>query len=276
MMWKFNIIICKIFGSMMFPFQNLNPWIGMIIVSLITGLLMLLIFRYTSNQEGIRKTKNKIKAHLLEMRLFQDSMSTSLRAQGSILLANFKYMSYSLKPLLIMIIPVLLILIQMNFWFGYKVLEPGEDVLLKIKLQEEYSPLETDIKIESPAALNFETPPVRIEEENEIDWRFSVEEAGFHTLQIMIDGISITKTISAGQKLLDHVSPKRVQKNFFQELMYPTEAPLNESLPIQSIEITYAFKSMTAFGFNIHWIIAFFVLSIIFGLSFKGVFGIEI
>jgi hypothetical protein len=185
-------------------------------------------------------------------------------------------MSYSLKPLLIMIVPVLLILIQMNFWFGYKVLEPGEDALLIIKLKEDYNPLEIDIEIESPPALNFTTPPVRIEEENEIDWRFSVEDSGLHTLQIMIGEESITKTISAGQKLLNYISPKRIQKDFFQELLYPTEAPLKESSPIQSIEITYAFKNMAVFGFHIHWIIAFFVLSIIFGFSFKGIFGVEI
>lgn len=276
MMWKFNLIVGKIFGSILFLFQNLDPWIGMIIVSLITGLLMLLIFRYTSNQAGIRKTKNKIKAHLLEMRLFQDSMRVSLRAQGSILLANIKYMSYSLKPLLIMIVPVVLILIQMNFWFGYEVLELGEDTLLKIKLKEELNPLETDIRIEPSPALLFAIPPVRIEEENEIDWRFSVQEAGLHTLQVVIDGKSITKAVSAGQKHLNYVSPIRVQKNFLQELLYPTEAPLEKSLPIQSIEITHSLKSMTVFGFNLHWIIAFFVLSIIFGFSFKGVFGVEI
>ena len=156
-MWTFNSIVAKIFEVLFLPFRSLSPWWGMLVVSLLTGLGMLLIFKYTSNQAGIRRTKDRIKAHLLEMRLYQDSLRNSFKAQGGILKANLKYMSHSLKPLLVMFVPVILILIQLNFWFAYRPLKPGEPVLLKLKLKESFSPMETEIELQ-PALTDIKVP----------------------------------------------------------------------------------------------------------------------
>ena len=57
----------------------------MMAVSLLTALLMLFVFQLTSNQAGIRRAKDRIKAHLLELRLFKDNMRVTLWAQGGIL-----------------------------------------------------------------------------------------------------------------------------------------------------------------------------------------------
>jgi uncharacterized membrane protein (DUF106 family) len=76
-MWIFNSFVNTVFELILTPFRNMSPWYGMTVVSFLTGFLMLFIFRFTSNQEGIRRTKNRIKAHLLELRLFKDSMSQS-------------------------------------------------------------------------------------------------------------------------------------------------------------------------------------------------------
>ncbi|NOR14687.1 MAG: hypothetical protein GQ544_03180, partial [Candidatus Aminicenantes bacterium] len=163
-MWTFNSLFGKLFALLLLPFRSLNPWVGMAVVSFLTGLLMLIIFKYTSNQKAIKRTKDRIKAHLLEMRLYKDSLAITLKAPGSILRANLRYMSYSLKPLLIMIVPVILILIQLNFWFNYSALEPGESVLLKVKLKQEYNPMEIDLRLQPSAAFVEEVPPLRIEE----------------------------------------------------------------------------------------------------------------
>jgi len=275
-MWIFNSVLGKIFEFIFFPFRNLSPWIGMILISLLTGLLMLLIFRYTSNQEGIRKVKNKIKAHLLELRLFKDSLALSLKAQGNILRYNLKYIGFSGKPLLVMIIPLILILIQLNFWFGYQSLNTGEETILKIKLKEDQNILDLDLSVESSTALSIETPPLRIEEEEEINWRLRAREGGLHILSFRINGQDFTKEVAVAQKPLTRISPLKVQQNFFDQLFNPNEAPLSGDLPVKSIEIMYPAQNMNLFGWHIHWIIVYFAISIIFGFAFKGVFKVEI
>lgn len=275
-MWIFNSIFGKIFEFIFIPFRNLSPWIGMILISLLTGLLMLLIFRYTSNQEGIKRVKNKIKAHLLEIRLFKDSLALSLKAQGNILRSNIRYIGYSGKPMLVMIIPLILILIQLNFWFAYQSLRPGEVTILKVKLQEGQNILDLDLKVEFPPSLAIETPPLRIEEQQEINWRLRAREKGLHSLTFEINGQSFTKKIAVAQKPLTRISPLKVQRNFIDELFNPVEAPLSKDIPVKSIEIKYPAKNMNLFGWHIHWIIVYFALSIIFGFALKGVFKVEI
>jgi uncharacterized membrane protein (DUF106 family) len=275
-MWTFNQIFGKIFDLLFVPLRSMSPWVGMAIVSFLTGLLMLVIFRYTSNQAGIKKVKNRIKAHLLELRLYKDNFGLSMKAQGNILLANLRYITHSFKPLLVMIVPVLLILIQMNFWFGYESLKPGEQTLLKVKLKEGYNPLQTDLALEADPGLTIETPPLRIEEYGEINWRISSQKSGNSQINVVVAGKKIAKTITTDAKSLSKLSPIKLRKNFLDELLYPVEAPISDDVPIESIEIRYPAKRLSFFGINIHWLIAYFVLSIIFGFSFKGIFKVEI
>ena len=275
-MWVFNSIFGKIFEIIFFPFRNMSPWIGMILISFLTALLMLFVFRFTSNQEGIKNVKNKIKAHLLEFRLFKDSLSISLKAQGKILRYNLKYIGYTAKPLLVMIIPLILILIQLNLWFGYHSLSPGQKAILKAELEMNQSLLDAEFKIETPSGLVVETPPLRIEDKGEVNWRLQAEEAGIHELVFTVNGQRIVKQVAVAQRSLSKISPLKIRRNFMRELFNPGEAPLPGNSPVKSLEIKYPSQSMNLFGWRIHWIIVYFVLSIIFGLTFKGIFKVEI
>ncbi|MBD3415468.1 MAG: hypothetical protein GF421_13705 [Candidatus Aminicenantes bacterium] len=271
-----NSVLSKFFEIIFLPFQNISPWFGMIFISLLTGLIMLFIFKLTSDQEGIKKTKNKIKAHLLELRLYKDDLRTSFKAQGHILLSNFKYMKYSLKPLLIMIIPVILILIHSNFWFAYDSLGIEETALLKVKLSDDFVPTELDTEITANDSIQIETAPLRINEQNEIDWRFSAQKAGVHEIKIKIGEQLITKSVSVSQNPLSQISPFKKRKNIMDQLLYPLEKPLEKNSFVKSVEITYPSSGFHVLGINFHWIVVFFILSIVFGFSFKGFFGVEI
>lgn len=275
-MWVFNSIFGRLFGALLQPFRSLSPWWGMLVISLVTGLLMLLIFKYTSNQSAIRRTKDRIKAHLLEMRLYKDSLRVSFKAQAGILKANLRYMSHSLKPLLVMIVPVLLILIQLNFWFGYESPEPDEALVLKLKLKESTDPTELDIRLSPLPGLNIETPPLRIEEDAEVDWRISFAQAGEYALDIQVGSEHVSKHIAVGQRLLSRLSPRRVDTGFWAQLFYPVEPPLDKGSAVEGVDILYASGGLPFFGRRMHWLIAFFVLSVVFGFSLKGLFGVEI
>jgi uncharacterized membrane protein (DUF106 family) len=275
-MWIFNSVFGKIFDVLFYPFRSLSPWIGMVLVSFLTGLLMLFVFKWTSNQKGIRQVKNKIKAHLLELRLYKDSLALQLKAQGNILRCNLKYIGYSAKPMVVMILPLVLIIIQLNFWFGYQSLTPNQSVLLKVKLKENQNPMTLLLEIKPSPEIMIETPPLRIEEFREINWRFSAKEQGIHQLSLVLNGETVTKKVSVAQKPLSKISPVKTGKNFIPQVLYPAEPPLKARVPVKSIEIQYPTQNMNLFGWHIHWLIVYFVLSIIFGFIFKGVFKVEI
>ncbi len=275
-MWTFNSLLGKAFAILVLPFRSLHPWWAMLLVSLLTGLLMLIIFKYTSNQAGIRRTKDRIKAHILEMRLYQNSLAASFSAQGGILKANLRYMSHSIKPLAVMIVPVLLILIQLNFWFGYASLETNQPTVLKVKLKDNINPMELDAKLMPISGLNIETQALRIEEENEIDWRISFDERGTYSLEIELGPERVVKSVAVAQPALNRLSPRRVERRFWDQLFYPTEPPLDAASAVKRIEVSYASAGLPLLGWRMHWLIAFFILSVLFGFALKGLFGVEI
>jgi len=55
-----------------------------LVISIVVGLLMVVLFRYTSNQKAIRIAKDQLKAHLLAVRLYQDQLPVVLASYGRI------------------------------------------------------------------------------------------------------------------------------------------------------------------------------------------------
>lgn len=275
-MWIFQSLFGKIFDVLFFPFRSFSPWVGMVFISFLTGLFMLFVFRFTSNQEGIRKVKNRIIAHLLELLLFKDSFAIFLKAQGNILRHNLKYVGYSARPMLVMIIPLILIITHLDLWFGYQSLSRGERAILKVKLKEGYNPLEISFSVLPSSELTIETPALRIEEESEINWRFRAEGKGIQDIVLEVNGKEIHKRLSVGEKPLSRISPTKVRKNFLAQVLNPGESPIPSDCPVEAIKVSYPTKNMNLFGWHIYWIIVYVVLSIIFGFAFKGILKVEI
>jgi uncharacterized membrane protein (DUF106 family) len=275
-MWFINSVIGKIFDAVVWPFRGLGSWPAMIVVSFLTGLLMLFIFRATSNQDGIRAAKNKIKAHLLEMRLYKDSLAQQMKSQGGVLAANLRYFGFALKPMLVMIVPVMLILIQLNLWFGSRSLQVGEAALIKVKIAEGDDPLKTDVRLEAPPGISIETPPLRIEEEREVDWRVRARTEGIHDLLIHSGGGTFIKALVVDQKRLTKIAALKPGAGLLDQIFNPGEKPLPKGASLASVEVAYPAERMRLGGLRMHWLIAYFILSIVFGFAFKGVFKVEI
>ncbi len=271
-----NSVMGKVFDLLLLPFRSFNPWAGMAFVSLLTGLLMLFIYRLTSNQSGIRRVKDKIKAHLLELRLFKDNMRVTMRAQGQILRANLRYLALNMKPLLLMIVPLILILAQLNLWFGSEPLAVGRSAILKVRLQPDVNVLATEFALESPPEIAVETSPLRIEESREVDWRLKPAAAGTFDLTIRAGDKSYLKSVVVDGKGLKKVSPLKVKRGLLDEVLYPGEKILPGESRIKAIEVVHPAKKLSLFGLKLHWLIAYLALSIVFGFAMKKPFRVEI
>jgi len=257
------------------PFQAMGPWPGMIAISLVTGVLMLLIFKKTSNQAAIKRAKNQIKARLLEIRLFKNDTGGQFRSQGAMLAANARYMAHALRPMLVMIIPVMLILAQLNLRYGASSLDKGEQALVKMKLAKGTSAEATPISLQAPAGITVETPPLRIEEEGEVDWRIRADSPGLRRLIFDVAGTAVDKSVSVGQAAPAKVATLRSRK-FFDLFLTPGEKPMPKNVPVTSIEVIHPSYSLPLFGGGVNWLVAFFILSLVFGFALKGVFKVEI
>jgi len=272
-MWHFNSALSSLFDLLLAPFQSLHPFWPILICSLITAILFLLIFRYTSNQKVIKETKNRIRAHLLEIRIYKDNFGVLFTAQKRILLNSLKYLKYALKPMLFMIVPVAIILIQLEGWFGYKPLKTGESAIITLKLTEDTNNNLKHIDIKSDKGISVETPPLRLPKEMEINWRVRANEAGEHNLIFDISGDKSRKSVIVSNGELRRVS-RVATSSLWGSFLNPGEEPLQNSL-VKQIEVDYPSRPILIFGWEFHWLLVFFVLTMIFGFALKGLFRVD-
>ena len=271
-----NLVVGLAVDLVLLPFRGLSPWFGLIVVSFLTALLMLEVYKLTSNQAAIRRAKDRIKAHLLEMRLYKDNMRVTLGAQAGILKANLAYMAANLKPLAVMIVPLVLILARLSLWFDRAPLRPGEETLVKVGRAASADPLSLDLRLELPPAVEANAPAVRIPDEHEIVWRIRALAEGRGRILLRAGDRTIEKTVTVGGGPLTSVSALASRGSFARRVLYPGEPPLPGGTPVRTVEVLYPAKRLAAFGVGVHWLVAYLVLSIAFGFALKGVFKVEI
>lgn len=270
----FNQVCTACFGILVWPFQAVAPIWPMVFISFVAGIVMLWIFGKVSNQDAIKDIRDTIRGNLIGVKLFQNDIGVLLGLQGTILKDTLKYMKHSLVPMLVMIVPVMLIMIQLNLYFSVRPLAPGETTVFKVRVRDAAA-LEEGVTLEAPEGISIETPAVRIPSEREVAWRIRADVPGRYVMKVRFGDEVIDKELVVGTGWTS-VSPLRTGAGIIDNLLYPGEKPLSPSQTIESISVNYPELDILVFGFAINWIVLFFVLSIVFGFAFKGFFGVEI
>ena len=262
-------------GAMLFPFQSLPPIVGLSVVSLAAAIGMLMVFRATSNQEAIAAVKRKIQAGIFEIRLFNDDLRAMFRAQVDILRHNLTYIRLSLAPMVWMIVPLVLVIAQLQFYYGYDGLGPDQSAVVKVVLKEGASTAVPALALEAPAGVRVETPMVWIPSLREAAWRVAADQAGDYQLSVTLGGRAVTKQFRVSDRV-GWRTPERLESGVVNQLLYPAEAPIDSDVPIKAIYVSYPERAVNLLGWETHWMIAFFLLSVVFAFALKKRFGVVI
>jgi uncharacterized membrane protein (DUF106 family) len=267
-----NAALRPVFDLALAPFSGLPPIVSLAIVSLVTAVFMLVVFKRTSNQAALAEVKRRIHAGLFEIRLFNDDLRAILRAQSEILRTNVTYLKLSLVPMVWILPPLVLLIAQLQFHYGYQGLSPSEATLLTVDLKPEaVSPgVRPRARLALPAGIGAETDDVWIPAESQLAWRLAPERDGDFEIGVSIDGSPpVSKTVRVTDRTV-RLSPVRVDGSFLSQLIYPAEPPLPTDSPVQAIHIDYPGREVWFFGFELQWMIPFFVLSIAFAFALRG------
>ncbi len=241
-------------------------------ISIVIGLLMVVVFGYTSDQKAIHTAKDHLKAHLLALRLFQDQISVVLRAYGRILLATGRYLRLAFKPLLIVIVPLTLLIVQIDRYLGVTPIETGRAFLVKARVAE--SAL-NDVTIQLPDGLKATAPAVHSPSEHEVTWRLVASKTGDYTVNLQAVSETFAKSVMVGSGL-PRLSAIRLRDLWWERVFVSGEPAIPANSVVESIEVQYPAREIAFAGLQWNWIWLFFVLSLLAGFAFKSILGIEI
>jgi len=242
-------------------------------ISLVIGLVMVVVFRYTSDQKAIHVAKDRLKAHLLALRLFQDQIPVVLKSYGRIVLATGRYLRLAFRPLLFVIVPLTFLIVQLDRYLGSMPVEAGRPFLLTVRMDNPSVLNEASVQL--PDGLATTAPAVHVPSENEIAWRVVAEKPGEYSVNVQASHQTFSKRLVVGTGL-PRLSPVRLRGKFWERIFVSGEPALPQNNPIESIDVQYPVRNVAFAGFEWNWIWLFFVLSLAAGFLFKSILGIEI
>lgn len=241
-------------------------------LSIVVGFLMVLLFRYTSNQTEIRRAKDQLKAHLLAVRLFQDQLGVVLRSYGRILRGTGRYIRLAFTPLLMVIVPMVFLMTYVDHYLGYMPLRPGQPFLVQVQSRPGAV---AGISLQVPPEMTITAPPVHLPDQNQVVWRVVANQNGAYRINIADGGGTVSKQVAVAQNLRK-LSPLRLRNHFWTRLFVSSEPAIPAASSIDSIEVQYPERNIALVGFELNWIVLFFIFSLAAGWIFKTVLRIEI
>jgi hypothetical protein len=215
------------------PVGSTPGWLSATVIAVVTGVLLLVVFKYTSDQRAIKRVRDDIKANLLALKLFKDSPAVAFAAQGRLLLGAGKLFLLALPPMAVMLVPVALILGQLSLWYQKRPLEVGEEAIVTLQLNGTES---RPVSLQPSDSLKVLVGPVRVHSKGEVCWHIKAREAGYHRLTFTIGDQRIDKEFAVGDGFL-RVSARRPDWKLEDALMHPWEKPFAPGSPVKSVEI---------------------------------------
>ena len=280
-MTALNDLLRPIFDWLQYPMRGLPPFLGVLLWSIPVGVFALWVFGRTSNQDRIAAVKRNIHGSLFEIRLFNDDLRAIMRAQWEILGHVLRYQVLALKPMIFILPPLVLVMVQLHMFYGFQGLQPGESTLLTVELTPGAAPNDRrpDVSLELPEGLRAETEAVWIPSLGQLNWRLGVEDWGDYRLAVVIDGKSYEKRIRATDRV-ERLAPERPPRTFIDQLEWPSEPPLAPDDAVRFITVSYPEGEIGLLGWRSQWryawMVVFFVLTMIIAIVLRKPMGVEL
>ncbi len=275
----FNSFMNVLFDAVTWPFQWFHPVVGLTVISAVAGVVLLLMFKYTSPQAAIKRVKSRLWTSIHEIRIYKDELGVLTRAIGRLFRDNLVYFLCCSVALVPMVVAVLPILFQLDSRYGFAPLKKDDVVVMNVVLADGFDPVKNEVTIEFPdGGLSIDAGPVRVAAERELVYRVRVEEPGTHEMAVVVDGERYTKRIDAEEDGNVRISPARYSEaRLTDALMFPAEPPFDGDGPVEAVAVNHARAAMIGIDGDYYpWLIIFCVVGLVFGYLMKDVFKVNL
>ncbi|MBM3307323.1 MAG: hypothetical protein FJY74_03270 [Candidatus Eisenbacteria bacterium] len=269
--------LTKAFDIFLRPYELFPPIVGLLVVSALTGVVMLLIFGRASDQARIARAKDRLKAHIMEMWIFRSDPRAMFLAIGGVARHNLVYLRHSLRPIVFLLVPVLLIMVQLGIRYAHGPVPVGATTRVTAYLREGAAPTTTPMTLSGPLGVRVLSRPLRVDSERRVVWNVLAETPGEHRLTLETPGGRLTRSLAVGPlQRVGKVRAVAAREGTWDAFLYPSATPIPRDSVVERIVVEYPPRDLRVLGLNVHWLVVFFAVSVAVGYALKGVFGIEV
>jgi hypothetical protein len=197
-----------------------------------------------------------------------------MASQRRILRANMGYMKMALIPALVMIVPVILIMVQLNLRYAQTGFRPGDTAMVKVRVEEGVDVIRDRLSLTSGSGLKKASPPVRVPSLDETDWKILLTDNGVHDLTLETATGKVTLPVYATDRLVPIYGTFK-KASFWETVFNPGAPRIPDDVPIKSVEIMYPQMSFDWGFIELSWLWSFLIISMGFGVILKFTLGVE-
>lgn len=251
------------------------PVLTMILVSLVTAVWALLLFKAVTPQDKMNRVRDRLFGHIYEMGLYQDHLRVVGRIQWDLARANLRYLSLTLPYLVVLTVPMVLTLAQLDSRFSHRPLVPGEETVFSLTLSAEAAADLNSLRLTVPAGIEVSAGPVRDRATGSVAWRLAINEPGEYELVVLQgDQELMRRIVPVGEQLVSVGETSR--QSWLHTVLYPGAPALPADSIIAAMTLKLPLRSISYFGLDMDWLVAFMVFSLLVGLGIKDVLRVSI
>ena len=267
-------IITTILDLLVAPFGAERHTLGLVWLSLLSGAGMALVFKATINTRSILAAKARFRSYIYEMRIYQDSIRAVFIAFIHSLWSNVIYVRSILPPVLVLVIPTILLLAQLDERYGASHLPVDGTTVLTVRLVGGVDPHEEDAALTCGPGATVDAGPVRIPGTNEISWRVRIDVPGAHEATLSIGGVEYPVRLVA-MPAYRMIGRMRGSKSL-EPLLHPGMLPIPEKSRIEHVHVNYPSASYPLLFWRVHWLVIFLFYAVVGAAVIKLLVGFDI
>ena len=266
----------KIFDLFLFTESHAGRYFAIALLSIISAVIFMALFKKVSNQAGIKREKAKIVGNLFQMRLYKDDLRLILSSIFNVFKHNLFYIRYMLLPLLVIIIPLMIITVQVNQRCGYNPFSTGDEFIVSADLNDRDA-LNT-IHCQTTNGIEILTPAMRVFEQKKAFWRAKITDQAESNemISILVDKQPIGEKSVIANNPITRFIPQKIQGNGFGAFLFNAEGFLPSTSSLKQLTINYPRATYKFLWIGMDAIVLYFVLTLIFALIIKPFFRVSI
>lgn len=240
------------------PLLKLGFFWTIFIMSFVLTLLITLIYKFTTDQNLMKKLKAEMKVLQKEMKLLAKDPKKAMAHQKKLMSKNMTYMKHSLKPTLYTFIPIIIIFGWLNSHLAYIPLAPETEFNVSVEFKDGTF---GEVSIDVLPELNILSQHMQTIEDSRAKWTLKGAE-GEYMLKIIFGNREFEKDLIISSEN-DYADPLEIIKDSeIKQIKIHNE----KVRPLGSISIL---------GWRPGWIGVYIILSLIFSFSMRKIMGIS-
>ena len=236
------------------PLLKLPPFWGILVISFIISVIIVLVYKFFTNQKVMKELKDETKALQKQMKELKDDPKKAMEVQKKAMQTNMQYMMKSMKPTLITFIPIILIFGWLQAHLAFVPILPGQDFSMTLEFEDGVS---GSVLTEVPNGIVLNGPESKDISNNKVIFTMNGEQGVYKSpgVEFTVNGNTYSKSVVITNKPKYEPPVLSVRDNTIKSI-----TTSNEKMKILNI-----------FGWKLGWLGTYIIFAIIFSMLLRKI-----